>query len=116
MDIQGFCRVIEDCFPELPVESAEPLPGGVDYLTIEVNEEFGFRHPRLSGDDAQVGKKIALLPEMARVLTVPIPEPIFAWHGGGRHPRSLFGYRKIEGGALSRGYIDEMGAEHLAQR
>jgi aminoglycoside phosphotransferase (APT) family kinase protein len=87
---------IVERFPHLAVQTFEPMPGGWDCFTYEVNGEWVFQFARLPGSDETLRRQIAVLPELSRELSAPVPVPELVWH----EPVCM-GYRKIEGTPLS---------------
>jgi len=88
-------RLVEERFPELEFRSFEPVGGGWDCFTYEVNGAWIFQFPRMPGAMETTRKQIALLPRLAPELptAVPVPELV--------SEEPLFmGYRKIPGEPL----------------
>jgi aminoglycoside phosphotransferase (APT) family kinase protein len=66
-------------FPEyadLPV--TQVLPGGVDNRTFRLGDELAIRMPSAEGYAASVAKEQRWLPVIARVVPLPVPEPVAA--------------------------------------
>src|SRR5438045_2746178 len=62
-------------FPELEIESLRPFAQGWDYTIWLVNEEWAFRFPRREVAVSGVRREIAVLPQLAPLLPLPVPAP-----------------------------------------
>ena len=85
--------LIEGQCPELAPARVEPFGVGWDNTAYLVNEQFVFRFPHRRVAAGFIENEIAVLPHIAPVLPLPVPDPIFA----GR-PTSTF-----SSGSTSRG-------------
>jgi aminoglycoside phosphotransferase (APT) family kinase protein len=88
-------RLAEELFPELPVRSFEPVGGGWDCFTYQVDGGWILQFPRLPGAVETTRKQISLLPRLAPELSamVPVPELV------SEEPLCM-GYRRIPGEPL----------------
>ena len=101
MDIVYYRRFLADHFPQLQVWAATEILEGWDSFVLEVNNEFIFRFPRGPLGKVQQQKEIALLSELSKALSLPIPQFEFI-HQGDRFEECAVGYRKIHGLPLSK--------------
>lgn len=71
-------RFVQERFPSVRAATFEPVGDGWDCFTYEVDGEWIFQFPRLSGAEATLRKQLALLPELAQELPahIPIPEHV----------------------------------------
>ncbi len=94
MNIKLCTEVIEKSFPQICIDKIVPVLGGWDSDVFEVNGKLIFRFPKWPVIESGMQKEIALLPELAKVLSVQIPNFEFI----GKHNRMVFvGYQKIPG-------------------
>jgi aminoglycoside phosphotransferase (APT) family kinase protein len=70
-------KLLEEQFPELDAESARLLGEGWDNSVWVVEEQWAFRFPRRRIAIPGVERELAVLPRLAPLLPVPIPEPRF---------------------------------------
>jgi aminoglycoside phosphotransferase (APT) family kinase protein len=70
-------RAILAQFPELEVGSLRRLAEGWDNTVWVVNERYAFRFPRRQIAIPGVERELAVLPRLAPLLPLPVPEPIF---------------------------------------
>ena len=96
----GFQRCLEAlhaAFPALRVDSALPIDGGWANYVLEINGELIFRFPRRSDIRIKVATELRLLPELSKVVPLPIPSyDYIAENTDGRGPMFV-GYPKIPG-------------------
>ncbi len=78
-------------FPELDAGSARLLAEGWDYSVWVVEEQWAFRFPRREVAIPGVGRELEVLPRLAPLLPVPIPEPRFVGAPSERFPWPFFG-------------------------
>ncbi len=100
---------VDDRWPDLAVESFEPLGDGWDCFTYLANGEWVFQFPRLPGADERLRKQIILLPEIAREVSSAVPVPTFV----STDPVCV-GYRRIVGRQVSSG-VDGIWPERLGR-
>jgi aminoglycoside 2''-phosphotransferase len=111
-------QAIEACFPQVQVRDCRPIQEGWDSFVLEVDGETIFRFPRRPETIPGLRKEIALLPELARALSVAVPRYEYVWPGpeGGdpmyRWP--FVGYRKIPGVPLEAGMLEPAWTAPLA--
>lgn len=90
-------RVIQSCFPHLEVHSLSYLAEGWSNTVWEVNGGHVFRFPKRPEINAGLRKEIGLLPELAPVLSLPVPQFDFVWQGGPEYEGVFVGYPKLPG-------------------
>lgn len=98
MAVEGsFGRCIEVCFPQVQVRSVVVMGEGWDSVAVLVNGSLVFRFPKRSDVEAQYVREARLLPALAAVLPLPIPDVRFFWPGDATFPRCFLGYELIVG-------------------
>jgi aminoglycoside 2''-phosphotransferase len=96
VDLERYKQVINDCFPQIDIQSAKPNVEGWDSFVLEVNGELIFRFPRRREVSLQLEKEIRLLPLLEQRLSTRIPH--FDWICEDPHESfSFVGYPKIQG-------------------
>ena len=94
-------------FPELEVESVRPFAEGWDYTIWLVNELWTFRFPRREIAVPGVRREIAVLPELAPLLPIPVPAPVFVGRPAGGFPWPFFGSELLPGRELGEATLDD---------
>jgi aminoglycoside phosphotransferase (APT) family kinase protein len=87
-------------FAELEVESLRPFAEGWDYTIWLVNGRWTFRFPRREIAVPGVRREIAVLPELASVLPIPVPVPVFVGEPADGYPWPFFGSEFLPGREL----------------
>lgn len=100
---------LERRWPELAVETFEPITGGWDCFTYLANGEWVFQFPRLPGSEERLRKQLALLPELAREVSSAIPSPEYV----STDPVCM-GYARIDGRPMSAD-VDGIWPERLGR-
>jgi aminoglycoside 2''-phosphotransferase len=108
-DLDEHRAFLEQRWPDLAVNTFEPLPGGWDCFTYLVNGEWVFQFPRLSGSEERLLKQLTLLPELAREVSSAVPLPEYT-----STDPIVMGYRRIEGQPVSAN-IDGIWPERLGR-
>jgi aminoglycoside phosphotransferase (APT) family kinase protein len=91
-------ELIEEQFPPLAPARVEPLGEGWDNTVFRVNDAYVFRFPRRQIAVSLIEREIAVLPQIAGKLPLPIPIPEFAGAASGeRFPWPFAGYRMLAG-------------------
>jgi aminoglycoside phosphotransferase (APT) family kinase protein len=103
-------------FPDLDASSACLLGEGWDNSVWVVEEQWAFRFPRRTIAIPGVERELAVLPKLAALLPVQIPEPRFVGRPTGRYPWPFFGAPVLPGrepadAALTEDAREELGAE-----
>lgn len=99
VDVSPYKEMIETCFPDISIQTWAVHLSGWDSVVLEVNDTLMFRFPRPNRPDveAQLEKEIALLPELARTLPLPVPQFDYICDDGPGAGRRFVGYRKLAG-------------------
>jgi len=108
-DLDEHRAFLEQRWPDLAVDTFEPLPGGWDCFTYLVNGEWVFQFPRLPGSEERLRKQLTLLPELAREVSSAVPLPEYTSTDPVR-----MGYRRVEGQRMSAD-IDGIWPERLGR-
>jgi aminoglycoside phosphotransferase (APT) family kinase protein len=108
--------LLAEQFPELDGASARLLGEGWDNSVWAVEEAWAFRFPRRAIAVPLVARELTLLPRLAPLLPVPIPEPRFVGRPSARFPWPFFGAPLLAGlepadANLSEGVREERAAE-----
>lgn len=103
-------------FPELDASSAKLLGEGWDNAAWVVEDRWVFRFPRRQIAIPGVERELAVLPRLAALLPVPVPEPRFVGRPSERFQWPFFGAPLLPGveaadAELSDGARGELGAE-----
>jgi aminoglycoside phosphotransferase (APT) family kinase protein len=93
-------------FPDLEVESVRPFAEGWDYTILVVNERWAFRFPRREIVVPGTRREIAVLPELAPLLPVPVPVPLFVGEPSDDFPWPFFGSELLPGRELGEAGLD----------
>jgi len=101
MDIKDYVRIIESAFPQFKINKVHTMQQGWDSFVVSVNETYVFRFPLRPLTEKCLDSEIKLLPELARVLPVPIPNFEYIWTGSKELPQMFVGYPMIQGVPLS---------------
>jgi aminoglycoside 2''-phosphotransferase len=99
LDVEAshYREAINLAFPTLIIGRIDRLGEGWDSDVWEVNQTLVFRFPKRDDVVPWLQREIALLPELAPRLPLPIPRFTYVWPGKGRWPRPFVGYAKLEG-------------------
>ena len=87
-------------FPDLDAESLRPFAEGWDYSIWVVDERWAFRFPRREIAVPGMQHEIAVLPELAPLLPIPVPEPVFVGEPADGFPWPFFGSALLPGQEL----------------
>jgi aminoglycoside phosphotransferase (APT) family kinase protein len=99
-------------FPAVDAETLRPLAEGWDYSIWAVDERWAFRFPRREMAVPGVRREIAVLPELAPLLPIPVPEPVFVGDPADDFPWPFFGSALLPGRELGDA---ELGDDARAQ-
>jgi aminoglycoside phosphotransferase (APT) family kinase protein len=94
-------------FPELEVESLRPFAEGWDYTIWLVNESWAFRFPRREIAVSGLRREIAVLPELAPLLPIPVPAPVFVGEPADGFPWPFFGSAFLPGRELGDAALED---------
>jgi aminoglycoside phosphotransferase (APT) family kinase protein len=95
-------RLLRHQFGELEVRSLERLGEGWDNSVWLVDEHWVFRFPRRQIAVPAVARQAALLPRLAPLLPLPIPEPAFVGRPSNGFPWPFFGAPLLQGREAAR--------------
>jgi aminoglycoside phosphotransferase (APT) family kinase protein len=93
-------RLIAGQFPQLELRSLRLMAEGWDNAVWLVDERWAFRFPRRSIAILGVRREIAVLPELAPLLPLPIPVPRFVGEPAHGYPWPFFGAALLPGREL----------------
>ena len=94
-------------FPELDPESLRPFAEGWDYSIWAVDERWAFRFPRREMAVPGTRREIAVLPELAPLLPIPVPAPVFVGEPANGFPWPFFGSALLPGRELADADLDD---------
>jgi aminoglycoside phosphotransferase (APT) family kinase protein len=94
-------------FPELEVESLRRFAEGWDYTIWLVNEYWTFRFPRREIAVPGMRREIVVLPELAPLLPIPVPAPVFLGRPAEGFPWPFFGSKLLPGRELGEAMLDD---------
>jgi len=97
---EGLARQLLRQFPDLPLESLHPLSEGWDYTIWAVDEAWAFRFPRREVVVPGTRRELATLPQLAPLLPVAVPEPVYVGEPTGEFPWPFYGSRLLSGREL----------------
>ncbi len=95
-------RLVREQFPELELRSLEPLGEGWDNSVWLVDGQWVFRFPRRQIAVPAVARQVEMLPMLAPLLPLPIPQPAFVGRPGGGFPWPFFGAPLLPGREAAR--------------
>jgi aminoglycoside phosphotransferase (APT) family kinase protein len=87
-------------FPELEHVPLRPFAEGWDYTIWLVDERWAFRFPRREIVVPGTLRELAVLPELARLLPIPVPVPVFVGEPAEDFPWPFFGSALLPGREL----------------
>lgn len=90
-------QLLQQQFPELPVEQIILLGVGWDNFAFLVDNEFVFRFPRRKLGAELLDNEIRLLPKLVPLVPLPIPNPLFIGQPTEQYPWKFAGYRRLPG-------------------
>lgn len=90
-------ETISDQFPQFVGQPIIELGAGWDMVAYRVGNEFIFRFPRRQMGADLVKIEMNVLPELAPLLLLPIPNPEFIGRPTDRYPWPFAGYKQIAG-------------------
>ena len=89
--------IIEKQFPELKPAKLQKLGEGFDNSVFMVNDQYVFRFPRRKIAVELIETETRLLPGLAGILPIPVPNPIFQGTPDDGYPWPFAGYPIIKG-------------------
>ncbi len=106
--------LIREQFPQLDATALRRLGEGWDNTVWVTSENIAFRFPRRAIALPGVQREIAVLPELASRLPVPIPDAAYPGAPTARFPWPWFGSRLIEGTEIALAQPDDRQRDQLA--
>jgi aminoglycoside phosphotransferase (APT) family kinase protein len=97
-------QVLADCFPDLADRQFTVAASGLDNLVLDVAGEWIVRIPRRADIRQHFAPEMALLAELADIVSVPVPRPELSPNNRARAVR----YRKLAGTRLD----EHLGGPH----
>jgi len=101
IDEQLVRALLTEQFPDLDASSARLFGEGWDNAVWLVEESWAFRFPRRQIAIPGVERELSVLPRLAPLLPVPIPEPRFVGTPSERFPWPFFGAAVLPGRELA---------------
>ncbi|HEX2911845.1 MAG TPA: phosphotransferase [Chloroflexia bacterium] len=99
--LDRYRAAIQEKFPALAITSLAYLSEGWDSVACLVNEEMVFRFPKRKVVESVLKVEIALLPELAPTLPLPVPHFDFVSKARGKNfPYAFVGYPILPGEPL----------------
>lgn len=83
--------ILREQFPQLDAMSARLVGEGWDNSVWVVEEQWAFRFPRRAIAAGLTARELSVLPKLAPLLPVPIPEPRFVGEPSDAYPWAFFG-------------------------
>ena len=102
-------------FPGLDPQSLRPFAEGWDYSIWAVDERWAFRFPRREMAVPGTRREIAVLPELAPLLPIPVPEPVFVGEPADGFPWPFFGSALLTGRELGEADLDDAARVEFAR-
>jgi aminoglycoside phosphotransferase (APT) family kinase protein len=94
-------------FPALEVRSLRRLAEGWDNSVWVVDERYAFRFPRREIAIQGIEREIAVLPELAPLLPLPVPRPRFVGLSTEEYPWPFFGCELLPGTEAGDAALDD---------
>ena len=102
-------------FPELEIGSMRLAGEGWDNTAWLVDERWLFRFPRRQLALDGVARELSVLPVLAPLLPLPIPQPVFVGRPSVAFPWPFFGGPLVPGRELAEAQLDDAGRAALAR-
>jgi aminoglycoside phosphotransferase (APT) family kinase protein len=84
-------------FPEVAADSVELVAAGWDYTVHRVDGDWAFRFPRRAVVLEPMQREIRVLPQLAPLLPVAVPEPVHLGRPSDTFPWPFYGARWLDG-------------------
>src|SRR5262249_38735842 len=97
VDEERAARLIRAQFAPLPERSVEVVSEGWDYVVHLVDARWAFRFPRREVVVPGTERELACLPELAEILPVGVPAPVFVGVPGDGYPWPFYGAAYLPG-------------------
>jgi len=102
-------------FPELELASLRLAGEGWDNTAWLVDERWLFRFPRREIALDGVGRELRVLPALAPLLPLPIPQPVFVGRSTSEFPWPFFGSPVVPGRELAEARLSDDARSALAR-
>lgn len=99
-DIEMYQALIRSNFPQLDIQTVQPITRGWDSFVLEVNGALIFRFPLRDDVVVPFQREMLLLPGLESTLSVPVPHVTYIGQGDSSYPYTFTGYPKLNGLAL----------------
>src|SRR6201987_574101 len=106
VDEQRARQLIRTRFAEPAADEVQLVSEGWDYAVFRVDGEWGLRFPRREAVISGTEREIAVLPALARRLSVGVPAPVFVGAAGDDFPWPFYGARYLEGVEATGHHVD----------
>lgn len=90
-------RLVRGRFGGVAADDVELVSAGWDYTVHRVDREWAFRFPRRAVVVEALARELAVLPVLAPVLPVPVPEPVHVGEPDDGFPWPFYGARWLAG-------------------
>jgi aminoglycoside phosphotransferase (APT) family kinase protein len=104
---EGLARRLLAQFPELRLASLRPLAEGWDNAVWVVDDRYAFRFPRRQIAIPGLELELAVLPKLAPLLPLPVPDPIFRGRPAEEYPWPFFGSELLPGRETCDAELDD---------
>lgn len=111
IDVDVAIALIQHNFPQVAIQTVQPITSGWDSFVLEVNGELIFRFPTRNDVVEYLQMEMRLLPILEKALSTSIPHFSYIGHGDANYPFMFVGYRKLVGISLED---ENIPSEHLA--
>ena len=95
--LEIYQAALHENFPDLPITQLEYLSEGWDSVACRINQELIFRFPKRAEVVESLQREIALLPQLAPTLPLPIPQFQYIGQPSETFPFSFVGYKALPG-------------------
>jgi aminoglycoside phosphotransferase (APT) family kinase protein len=106
--------LLAEQFPQFARAALFPLGEGWDNAAYLVDDAYVFRFPRREIAAPLITREIAILPQIAKSLPLPISAPAFAGTPSPAYPWPFAGYERLPGAEMSSMQLDLAACHRLA--
>jgi aminoglycoside phosphotransferase (APT) family kinase protein len=107
--------LLSEQFPALDATTARFIGDGWDNSVWSVEGKWAFRFPRRAVAAGLTARELSVLPMLAPLLPVPIPEPRFVGKPGGGYPWAFFGGPLLAGREAGEADLSDADREALGE-
>jgi aminoglycoside phosphotransferase (APT) family kinase protein len=108
-------ELIREQFAPLPRRSVEVLSEGWDYVVHRVDDDWVFRFPRREVVVTGTERELAVLPLLAELLPIAVPDPVHVGRPSDAYPWPFYGARFLPGVELGEARLDDDARTALAR-